>query len=602
MDEDGYKRYLREDTGTIPKSTQRSREKILVARAEHTRTLQANYQEISSNSSESEEESSNNGDFSHLEKNESYLHAMEEDINFPEQMEEENSSIEQRMEEESSDENKNISNVSEERDELETEDLQADNESKDSESGGSESSFTEEMESDISDSEDDEMFSVYNSENDFNDSEGSLNIDVQERNVIHDNCDLTYEESHLLILAQALRNNLSDVALESSINLVDCHLPYAVHRSKYNFLKSCPEPNVITYYYCPQCSITINFENINRAECDGCGVQHNKSTLKKDMNYFFYLPLEPQLKRLLNSKHFLNFRKECNESDVIKGKEYRRLVEKNVISENDITIQWNSDGVSVSKSSIKSIWPILVMVNELPYRLRKNNMLLCGLWFGTKPQMNLFLRPFVDELIELHDNGFKSTTFVCKDPVVIKVHTLLSPVDSSARSKILNYMQYNGEFGCPYCLKKGERIPVGAGYARVFCGCIEKLRTLAQHNKDAKKADGKVPVRGVKGYCVVSLIPLFNVVKCFPPEYLHSVLEGVTKLIVSTLFNSANFKEEWYLGKKIKDIDDKLTNTKPPSEITRTPRSLNHLDKWKGSEWKSFLLYYSLRICTGKNI
>ena len=414
---------------------------------------------------------------------------------------------------------------------------------------------------------------------------------------MYDGCDLTKEESRLLILTQALRNRFTDVALQSSLTLIDCHLPYVSHGSKHHFLKTIPDQNEITCYYCPLCLTIINFENSNQVQCVQCNNEYTMSRLNKDGNYFFYLPLEPQLKDLINSKHFQDFRKDCNESDVVNGRIYCRLREEHIISEHDITIQWNTDGVNVFNSSIRSIWPILVMVNELPYRLRKNNMLLCGLWFGEKkPAMNLFLRPFIDELIRLHEYGFQSSIFLNKEPIRIRVHTLLSPVDSSARPAIQNIKQYNGMFGCSYCLHKGENITIGRGKSRVYCGEIKRLRTTDQHNRDAELADGNLPIRGVKGYSVVSLIPLFHISKCFPPEYLHSVLEGVVKMLVSAIFNSENSKKEWYLGRMINAIDERLKRIKPPCEITRTPGTLKHHKRWKASEWKSFLLYYLL-IC-----
>ena len=378
---------------------------------------------------------------------------------------------------------------------------------------------------------------------------------------------------------------------------MDCHLPYVVHGSKYRFLKACPDPNVVTYYFCPKCEITINFETVDQAECIKCNNIYTRLRLKKTRNYFFNLPLEPQLKDLINTKRFQEFRKDCDESDIVNGRVYRRLREQNIILENDITIQWNTDGVNIFNSSIQSIWPILVMVNELPYRLRKNNMLLCGLWFGEKkPPMNLFLRPFIDELIRLHQHGFLSTTFLNEVPVRIKIHTLLSPVDSCARPAIQNIKQFNGKFGCSYCLHEGENVTVGRGTTRVYRGDMKTLRTINQHNRDAKKANGNLPVRGVKGYSVVSLIPLFHITKCFPPDYLHSILEGVVKLFVCASFNTENSGKAWYLGRVIDAVDEKLRRIKPPCEVTRTPGSLKHRKKWKASEWRSFLLYYLL-IC-----
>lgn len=63
--------------------------------------------------------------------------------------------------------------------------------------------------------------------------------------------------------------------------------------------------------------------------------------------------------------------------------------------------------------------------------------------------MNLFLIPLKNELIHLHNTGFMSTTFLNQEPVLIKVHSLLSPVDSVARPKIQNLKQYNGKYMLP---------------------------------------------------------------------------------------------------------------------------------------------------------
>ena len=59
--------------------------------------------------------------------------------------------------------------------------------------------------------------------------------------------------------------------------------------------------------------------------------------------------------------------------------------------------------------------------------------------------MNLFLKPFVEELIELSQNGFDTTTYISNVPVNIKVHTLLAPVDSVARPPIQMMHQFNGD-------------------------------------------------------------------------------------------------------------------------------------------------------------
>ena len=89
-------------------------------------------------------------------------------------------------------------------------------------------------------------------------------------------------------------------------------------------------------------------------------------------------------------------------------------------------------------------------------------------------------------------------------------------------------------------------------------------------------------------------LPVFHIIYSFSPEFLHSVAEGVTKLVVGSKFDSKNHAENWYLGKKVDDVDNRLLNMKPPSELTRCPRSTKERALYKASEWKNFLIYYSL--------
>jgi len=276
---------------------------------------------------------------------------------------------------------------------------------------------------------------------------------------------------------------------------------------------------------------------------------------------------------------------------------YRKLKTKNIIRENDITIQWNTDGVQLFNSSSCSLWPILVTINELPYRIRKQQMLLTGLWFDSnKVPMNVFLQPFVEELIDLHFNGFESTTFTHKEPILIKVHTLVAPVDSVARPAIQCMKQFNGKYGCSYCYHKGKQICVGQNRRkRVYCGNIRSLRKQSHYEYHAEKSQQKnKSIKGVKRPSIIALIPLFNIISSFPPDYLHSLAEGVIKQFLIAWFDSSNHEKEWCLRKHEAQLDERLMSMKPTFEITRIPRSITQLKLWKASEYKNFALYYSL--------
>lgn len=80
------------------------------------------------------------------------------------------------------------------------------------------------------------------------------------------------------------------------------------------------------------------------------------------------IPLKEQLKTLIqDEKLYSKLRwKDDTQSDIISGKIYKKCIQKGVISK-DITLQWNTDGVQIFKSSNMSLWPIQVSVNELPY-------------------------------------------------------------------------------------------------------------------------------------------------------------------------------------------------------------------------------------------
>lgn len=91
-------------------------------------------------------------------------------------------------------------------------------------------------------------------------------------------------------------------------------------------------------------------------------------------------------------------------------------------------------------------------------------------------------------------------------------------------------------------------------------------------------------------------LPVFKIVESFPPEYMHCVLLGVVKLFLTSWFNSKNHEKNWYLGVKRKVLDEKMENIFPPKELTRTPRLLQDLERFKATEFRNFFLYYSMPV------
>lgn len=214
--------------------------------------------------------------------------------------------------------------------------------------------------------------------------------------------------------------------------------------------------------------------------------------------------------------------------------------------------------------------------------------------------MNLdtILKPFIMDLIMLHDEGFEFIVPGQNNSITIHVHALISTVDAVARAVLQNIHQFNGEYGCSFCLHPGKHIAVKNGHSRVYCGDLQILRSIEQHERDIEKVlqTTEKSVHGVKEPCISMLIPNFSVTNSFPPDHMHGVLLGVTKMFFCEWFDTSNNNETWYLGKHIPDINAKLVSINPSIEIDRVPRIVQERKFYKVSEWRNWLLYYSV-IC-----
>lgn len=72
-------------------------------------------------------------------------------------------------------------------------------------------------------------------------------------------------------------------------------------------------------------------------------------------------------------------------------------------------------------------------------------------------------------------------------------------------------------------------------------------------------------VMGVKEPSPLFLIPRFDIIKCFVPEYMHSVCLCVTKQFVNLWCDARNSDLPFY----IKPKDEEMKKIKPPNEVRR---------------------------------
>ncbi len=175
------------------------------------------------------------------------------------------------------------------------------------------------------------------------------------------------------------------------------------------------------------------------------------------------------------------------------------------------------------------MWPVELCISSLPPHLRMDAdyLLLGGIWLGpAKPDMKTILQPVISKIESL-----KVSLKTCQGEKQLRAKLLLSVFDLPARAAAVNMMQYNGRYGCLYCLDEGKHI----NHRRIYL-----------------------------------------------PSERH------------TPRNDTQMNR--WAGRKKKEIDKALLRIKPSYEFRRTPRSIHTSKYWKASEYRAWLLIYSIPV------
>ncbi|XP_053389746.1 uncharacterized protein LOC128552724 [Mercenaria mercenaria] len=422
---------------------------------------------------------------------------------------------------------------------------------------------------------------------------------------------LTLKTSVLLIWIFAITHSLTSSQLKDLLTLINLLLLQSnpAFESLYRFKTyfSNLEMPARKHYYCASCYSPADVEQ------HSCANPTCRKDLTKVNNkeYFLELDILSQLKTFYareefeeGLKHKFSRVKKRNDSieDVYDSQQYQNLcVNDGPLSKPyNVSFVFNTDGVPIFKSSKTSIWPIFLIINELPYKMRKSRkyMILAGLWCGSaKPSMNIFLEPMLKALSEL-EKGVEVTTYSGKT-VNIKGFLLAISCDLPARSAVLNINQHNGEGCCIKCLQLGKnhRTQTG-GNIRVFeykkgdpsgpCRTHESIMQDAQNITDMnKKATSHI--NGIKGPSVVMFCPQVDGVKSVAIDYMHLVCLGTVRLLLKLWFNVSHSLNNFSLYRYTEIVDSRLEEIKPPHLISRQPRSISeHMKFWKASELRSW--------------
>ena len=249
------------------------------------------------------------------------------------------------------------------------------------------------------------------------------------------------------------------------------------------------------------------------------------------------------------------------------------------VSNSELHLQFNIDGLPVFRSSTQCIWPILCRVVN-PFI---SCVCIVVLYAGRK-KPNCFselLQPFVDEMKLIQQNGIEiSTGVTCR----VKIHSFIC--DAPARADVKRTKHVNFHQGCDKCTVDG-----------IY---TKDRRMTFNDTKSVKRydTDFELPLLP-DGYRVQDCI-LRNVqvgmVSQFPIDYMHLTLLGLVRRMARDwqdgLLHSKAFP--FHVRRAtINMLQAGVTNyaMKMPHKFQRQCRAIQECDSWKATEARQFLLY-----------
>ncbi|XP_049515854.1 uncharacterized protein LOC119435708 [Dermacentor silvarum] len=276
------------------------------------------------------------------------------------------------------------------------------------------------------------------------------------------NSDMSVRDAMLTLMAYTASVGLNWTDMEKLVGVINLFLGKPVLPTSSYMLRKVWKQwmggLVERHYFCEACEAVIPNPRQKDFSCPHC------NTTNSGQNFFVTLDLKKQIEIMLIDKSVskglmesLKKRQLQSDEGTVKDISDGRLYKEQMKNSSwcDISLTFNTDGAKVFKCNKASIWPIQCVVNELPLSLRWSNVLLCGLYFGKgHPRMSQFLGTFVKSLKQLNSVKWK-----CDEQALSsKVHITCCCVDAPARAAVLNMKQYNGYFGCSFCLHRGVHI------------------------------------------------------------------------------------------------------------------------------------------------
>jgi len=291
-------------------------------------------------------------------------------------------------------------------------------------------------------------------------------------------------------------------------------------------------------------------------------------TLPKDPRTLLETPREVAVRELADGGGYYHF----GITEVLQNMWTRGLLEL-LPSEHSIMLQLSIDGLQLFKSSSYQFWPILGSVVNAVNR----HVFEIGLYGGCQKPSNVheFLSDLVSDIKQLENDGilFDDRKYS------VSVHSIVC--DAPARSYVKCIKPHNSYHGCERCTEAGKWI---AGRV-TFLSTDKPLRT-DDSIKNETDEDHQV---GESPFVCLNV----GLVTQFPLDVMHLVYLGVMRRLIMCWLRGLIETNCRLPGQSVRMISDRLLGVQRYMccEFVRRPRALSEIDRWKATEFRTFLLY-----------
>ncbi len=206
-------------------------------------------------------------------------------------------------------------------------------------------------------------------------------------------CNITQLLAVVVISSFAAKFGLTNEALQALLDISKLLFPANSHLPKttYFFKKFLGPIGIKIKYFCPECKIGFKKEGDDVVYSFKCSCNETIYSIAQLLSancYMFIMAVKYQLKTLLEDcqlgKFLRNHHKQkLGFSDIWDGQMYQTFGNgKLLASVFALSLLMSIDGVPVFNSTSVSMWPVSLLLVELPPQLRKKHLMVCALWIG----------------------------------------------------------------------------------------------------------------------------------------------------------------------------------------------------------------------------